>query len=99
MSGLEAVTVEYWFKGTSFQSAVRWQDGPYFVAGWNGMHIISSDGGTGAGIQVGDAIDGSWHHVAMTWEMDGLFTSYLDGELVDEREAGFEPLPTISSQA
>ncbi|MBT6958335.1 MAG: LamG domain-containing protein, partial [Opitutae bacterium] len=99
MSGLEAVTVEYWFKGTSFQSAVRWQDGPYFVAGWNGMHIISSDGGTGAGIQVGDAIDGSWHHVAMTWEMDGLFTSYLDGELVDEREAGSEPLPTISSQA
>ncbi|MBT6661507.1 MAG: LamG domain-containing protein, partial [Verrucomicrobia bacterium] len=61
--------------------------------------IISSDGGTGAGIQVGDATDGSWHHVAMTWEMDGLFTSYLDGELVDEREAGSEPLPTISSQA
>ena len=42
---------------------------------------------------------GTWHHVAMTWEMDGLFTSYLDGELVDERDAGSEPLPTISSHA
>jgi hypothetical protein len=99
MSGLEAVTVEYWFKGSVFQSAVRWQDGPYFVAGWNGLHIISTDGGTGAGIQVGPAADGTWHHVAMTWEMDGLFTSYLDGELVEERDAGFEPLPIISSMA
>ena len=52
-----AITVEYWFKGESFQSAVRWQDGQHFVAGWNGVHIISTDGGTGAGIAVGPAND------------------------------------------
>ena len=45
----EAVTFEYWFKGESLQSAVRWHDGQYFVAGWNGQHIIS----TANGIEVG----------------------------------------------
>ena len=35
----EAVTVEYWFKGESLQSAVRWQDGQYFVAGWHGHNL------------------------------------------------------------
>ena len=96
-----AVTVEYWFKGESFQSAVRWQDGQYFVAGWNGLHIISTDGGTGAGIAVGPATDGNWHHVAMTWEQDmvGGFRSYLDGELVAERDSGPDPLPVINGQA
>ena len=96
-----AVTVEYWFKGESLQSAVRWQDGQYFVAGWNGLHIISTDGGTGAGIAVGPATDGGWHHVAMTWEQDmvGGFRSYLDGELVAERDSGPDPLPVINGQA
>ena len=97
-----AITVEYWFKGESFQSAVRWQDGGgYFVAGWNGLHIISTDGGTGAGIAVGPATDGDWHHVAMTLEQDlvGGFRSYLDGELVAERDSGVNPLPVINGQA
>jgi hypothetical protein len=96
-----AITVEYWFKGESFQSAVRWQDGQYFVAGWHGAHIISTDGGTGAGIAVGPATDGDWHHVAMTWEQDmvGGFRSYLDGELVAERDSGPDPLPVINGQA
>jgi hypothetical protein len=96
-----AITVEYWFRGESLQSAVRWQDGQHFVAGWNGLHIISTDGGTGAGIAVGPATDGKWHHVAMTWEQDmfGGFRSYLDGELVAERDSGPNPLPVINGQA
>jgi hypothetical protein len=97
----EAITVEYWFKGESLQSAVRWQDGQYFVAGWNGLHIISTDGGVGAGIAVGPATDGKWHHVAMTWEVDMVdgFKSYLDGELVAQRDSGPELLPLINGQA
>ena len=44
--------------------------------------------------------DGDWHHVAMTWEQDmvGGFRSYLDGELVAERDSGPNPLPVINGQ-
>lgn len=95
----EAVTIEYWFKGESLQSAVRWQDGQYFVAGWHGQHIISTDGGTANGIAVGPATDGKWHHVAMTWEVDMIdgFKSYLDGELVAKRDSGPDYLPLINT--
>jgi len=95
------ITIEYWFKGTSFRSAVRQQEGNnYIVAGWDGQHIISSDGGTNAGIKVGDtATDGSWHHIAMTWKRNtpNGFVSYLDGVLVAQRTSANVALPTFST--
>ncbi|GCL43475.1 LamG-like jellyroll fold domain-containing protein [Dolichospermum planctonicum] len=94
------ITIEYWFKGTSFQSAVRQQEGNnYIVAGWNGLHIISSDGGV-SGIKVGDtATNGSWHHIAMTWKRNtpNGFVSYLDGVLVAQRMSANVALPTFST--
>ena len=94
-------TIEYWFKGSSFQSAVRFQNGSgYLVAGWNGQHIISSDGGTGAGINVGaGATDGNWHHIAVTWKKNTAngFRSYLDGELIAQRNSANVNLPSITS--
>jgi hypothetical protein len=104
---LNALTIEYWFKGTSNHSAVRLQpDGAsYIVAGWNGRHIISSDGGT-TGIKVSpttgsSATDGNWHHVAMTWQQNTVngFKSYLDGQLVDQiaGTSANVALPTIAS--
>jgi hypothetical protein len=70
LSGSE-ITIEYWFKGSSTQSAVRQQNGDYIVAGWNDLHIISTDGGTGTGIAVGPgAEDGNWHHIAMSWQQN-----------------------------
>ena len=92
-------------KGTSNHSAVRLQpDGTnYIVAGWNGKHIISSDGGT-TGIKVSpttgsSATDGNWHYVAMTWQQNTVngFKSYLDGQLVDQRTSANVALPTINS--
>jgi Concanavalin A-like lectin/glucanases superfamily/Secretion system C-terminal sorting domain len=99
-----ALTIEYWFKGSSPQSAVRMQSGSDFiVAGWNSSgvfkHIISTDGGT-AGLAVGaTATNGSWHHVAMTWQQNTTngFKSYLDGVLVAQRNSSNTPLPTISA--
>ena len=94
-------TIEYWFKGTSFQSAVRFQSGSGFiVAGWNGLHIISSDGGTAGGINVGaGATDGNWHHIAVTWKKNTLngFRSYLDGVLIAQRNSANVNLPSIFS--
>jgi hypothetical protein len=88
----DAVTIEYWFKGSSLQSAVRQQDsaGSYIIAGWGDTHVISTDGGTTGGISVGaTATDGSWHHIAMTWKRNTTngFVSYLDGVLVAKKNS------------
>ncbi len=94
ISGPE-LTKKYWFKGSSIQSAVRQQSGGWIVAGWNNMHILSHDGGTG-GIDAGFAVDGQWHHLVLTWkqgEPDG-FRSYLDGLLVASRDAVDAPIPS-----
>lgn len=92
-----AITIEYWFKGSNLQSAVRMQQGANFiVAGWgasNPQHIISTDGGT-TGLKIktksgGTVNDNQWHHIAMTWEKgktDG-FKSYVDGELIEKRNS------------
>ncbi len=98
LSGSE-LTVQYWFKGNSVQSAVRQQNAGYLVVGWNKLHILSSDGGT-AGISAGNAItDGKWHHVIMTWKQGtkGGFASYLDGKLVDQRDSANTPIPNIDA--
>ena len=96
----DAITIEYWFKGSSLQSAVRQQNGnDYIVAGWSNNHIISTDGGI-MGISVGaTATNGSWHHIAMTWKRNTIngFVSYLDGVLVAQRDSRNVSLPTPAS--
>jgi hypothetical protein len=88
--GGSAITVEYWYKGTSSNSVYRVQDGSgnFFVAGYsNGKHIISSDGGVN-GVSCGlssTVLSGNWHHLAVTWSKNGNFTSYVDGIQSDQR--------------
>ncbi|MCB0729145.1 MAG: choice-of-anchor D domain-containing protein, partial [Ignavibacteriae bacterium] len=98
-------TIEYWFKGSNIQSAVRFQTGAgYIVAGWGGTqgnqkHLISTEGGT-TGINVGaTATDGNWHHVAMTWKKNTVngFKSFLDGALVDQRNSSNTALPAMNA--
>ncbi len=102
VSNQTAITIEYWFKGSNLQSAVRFQDvstNSYIVAGWNNMHIISTDGTT-SGLSVGAAAtDGKWHHIAMTWQKNTTngFKSYLDGVLVAQRNSANANLPTMTS--
>jgi hypothetical protein len=94
-----AITIEYWFKGSNPHSVVRWQPDAYnfIVAGWNGMHILSNDGGT-SGISTGNISDGAWHHVAMTWQIntENGFRSYRDGQLVEERNSSPFPIPVAT---
>ena len=101
---VSGITIEYWFKGSNIQSAVRFQTvAGYIVAGWgtpgNQKHIISTEGGT-TGINVGSgATDGSWHHVAMTWKKNTVngFKSFLDGALVDQRNSSNTNLPVMNA--
>jgi hypothetical protein len=107
LSSGSAVTIDYWFKGSNIQSAVRLQFGTsgYIIAGANGatpMHIISTDGGTN-GLRINKANgvnvnDNQWHHIAMTWEKGkiGGFKSYVDGVIVDSRNAGNVNLPDLT---
>jgi hypothetical protein len=105
MSGDE-LSIEYWFKGSAVSSAVRQQSGGnYIVAGWGAnYHILSNDGGVAQPVKVSDPltkiVDGNWHHVAMTWKRNTVngFTSYLDGELVEQRNSGNTAIPNIGSQ-
>ncbi|HSK13321.1 MAG TPA: LamG-like jellyroll fold domain-containing protein, partial [Phnomibacter sp.] len=101
----DAITIEYWFKGSNLRSAVRFQNGGnYIVAGWGSpgalKHILSNDGGVDAGLSVGTAAtDGNWHHVAFTWQRNATngFRSYLDGALVEQRNSSDNALPDIQS--
>ncbi|HMS34186.1 MAG TPA: hypothetical protein PKC91_08865 [Ignavibacteria bacterium] len=99
------ITIEYWFKGSNLQSAVRFQPVVYnyIVAGWgspgNQKHLISTEGGTN-GIRVGAAAtDGNWHHIAMTWKKNTVngFRSYLDGALVEQRNSSNLNLPPLTT--
>lgn len=96
----DEITIEYWFKGSSLQSAVGQADGSgnYIITGLNGLHVISTDGGIKNGIKLGDeATNGCWHHIAMTWKRNTLngFVSYLDGVQVARRATGDKPLPAF----
>ena len=96
LSGFE-ITIQFWYRGSNFQSPVRQQSGGWIVAGWStgDLHILSNDGGT-SGIRAGDGItDGRWHHVAMTWEFDTPdgFRSYLDGRPVSSRDSSAQEIP------
>ena len=58
LSGGTEVTIEYWFKGTNVQSAVRVQNtNNWIVAGWNldqnPRFLVSTDGGTN-GVVIGN---------------------------------------------
>jgi hypothetical protein len=97
--GGSELTIQFWFKGNTVQSAVRQQNGGYIVAGWNKLHILSNDGGT-AGIKAGDSItDGRWHHIVMTWKQNtaGGFASYFDGQVVESRQSGDTPIPNLEA--
>jgi len=104
-SSLTQITIEYWFQGSSLRSAVRFQNsGAYIIAGWGNTpgsqkHVISTEGGTGGGINVGaNATDGNWHHIAMTWQKNTVngFKSYLDGVLVAQKNSSNINLPAIN---
>ena len=100
LSGSE-ISIQFWFRGTSVQSAVRQQSSGYIVAGWNGTHILSIDGGT-VGISAGGAevTDGNWHQITMTWQRntpDG-FRSYLDGRLIAARDSVDSEIPNFEAQ-
>ncbi len=98
------ITIEFWFRGTTINSAVRLQNGnsPYIIAGWsysgNIAFSVSNDGhvviATPSALQ-----DGNWHHIACTWKAntaDGMKT-YVDGIFQNQRTTTAAGLPDVNS--
>ena len=107
LSAGSAITIEYWFKGTLLQSAVRFQNGDnYIVPGYGAEmnFIISTDGGADNGVSIGTSAEiqnGDWHHIACVWEANTQngFKTYLDGVLKNQRTSANVTLPVINSGA
>ncbi|MFN7044421.1 MAG: LamG-like jellyroll fold domain-containing protein [Flavobacterium sp.] len=96
------LTIEYWFKGTNVQSAVRIQgvSSNWIVAGWGAsndpLFLVSTDGGVN-GVSCGpSAADNTWHHLAFVWKRGTTFATYVDGVLVNSRVAANVNLPFFS---
>ena len=96
------ITIEYWFKGTNLQSAVRIQNGSnYIVAGWgssNPQFIVSTDGETNGVLNGTESVieDNTWHHIACVWKKNEIFATYLDGVLQNSRVAANVNLPNLA---
>ncbi|OYU97296.1 MAG: hypothetical protein CFE21_03105 [Bacteroidetes bacterium B1(2017)] len=101
LSSNNGITIEYWFRGTSILSAVRFQtSSTYIIAGYSMKHVISTDGDVNGGIEIPSyVLDGRWHHIAMTWQRNTVngFKSYVDGQLVAQRNSANVNLPTITT--
>jgi hypothetical protein len=104
LTNTDALTIEYWFKGASNHSAVRLQpdNNSYIIAGYisgaTGLHLVRLNN-VPYSIATGNATDGNWHHVAMTWQRNTTngFKSYLDGALVAQTNTPNTALPVITS--
>jgi hypothetical protein len=95
-----AITIEYWFKGSSLQSVISQESAiGYIISGYNGTHVLSNDGGKSNGIPIGNVEDGNWHHVAMTWKKNAAngFKSYVDGVLFAQRNSVNVPIPDMNT--
>lgn len=101
------LTVEYWFKGSRLQSAVRLQvDTKWFVSGWGSgpFHIINTTGTNNVQISVNretePVTDGKWHHIAVTWKSGtvGGFQGYRDGISFGSGNTTAHPFPAINAK-
>jgi hypothetical protein len=105
------LSIEYWYKGSRLQSAVRLQLGTLWVVSpWiNGasvnapLHFINTAGTNAVQVAVCSNVqnpnDGQWHHIAMTWKSgaaNGLI-SYYDGQVVSRAITPAIPIPAIAT--
>lgn len=88
------LTLQFWFKGATVQSAIRQQASGYIIAGYNGGHLTSQDGAL-AGAVAG-VTDGNWHHVIMTRKRNGTLAGYVDGLPKASAAVGDTDLPNVA---
>ncbi|MFB6343090.1 LamG-like jellyroll fold domain-containing protein [Saccharicrinis sp. FJH62] len=108
LSGSDELTIEFYYKGTDLQSAIRIQEGTdnYIIIGFNNppMAVMSNNSGVSGALSISnvqDVEDNEWHHIAMTWKRNiaSGFRVYVDGEMVDDNSSTNIPIPSFTSNA
>lgn len=105
------LTIEYWFKGSKLQSAVRLQAGDrWVVSGWGPQvgqppqQLINTTGTNPLSVPITTVVpgvqDGAWHHVALTWKRNSPqgFRSYLDGQGGAGIDTSNDPFPLLEAR-
>lgn len=96
-------TIEFWVKPTAFTSDPAFISNKNWNSGLNAGFVISAqqseywkvnigDGTDRLDIQGGYLLPGVWHHLAVSFDRDGLMTAYEDGVVV-----GFDKMQNIGN--
>jgi hypothetical protein len=94
-------TIELWIKAESYTGDPSFISNKNWDSGLNPGFVISANGGQFWKINIGDGVDrldiqggfiapSEWHHLAVSFDRDGLITAYEDGVIV-----GFEKMENI----
>jgi len=96
-------TIEFWIKATNYTSDPAFVSNKDWDSGLNEGFVISAEQGQFWKVNIGDGNNrldvhggfiepGSWHHLAVSFDRDGLMTAYEDGIIV-----GFERMNNIGN--
>lgn len=96
-------TIEFWVKPTAYTGDPALISNKNWNAGLNTGFVISAQDGAFWKVNIGDGSDradieggylqpGQWHHLAVSFDRDGLMTAYEDGAFV-----GFEKLTLVGN--
>lgn len=102
--GGSALTIQFWFKGTNMQSAVRQQKGSdYVLGGWGTRKWALSnqyDALNTAVVLPSTVEDNSWRLVTLIYDKSNVssgMTAYVDGTRQNSASPGFPPIPNIDA--
>ncbi|QOG02902.1 alkaline phosphatase family protein [Flavobacterium sp. MDT1-60] len=96
-------TIEFWVKANNYTGDPALISNKNWGGGANAGFVISAQSGKFWKVNVGDGTDridieggnlqpGVWHHLAVSFDRDGLMTAYEDGAVV-----GYEKMQNINS--
>lgn len=96
-------TIEFWIKANNYTGDPALISNKNWGGGTNPGFVISAQSGKFWKVNIGDGTDrldieggylqpGTWHHLAVSFDRDGLMTAYEDGAVV-----GYEKMQNINS--
>lgn len=96
-------TIEFWVKANNYTGDPALISNKNWGGGANPGFVISAQSGKFWKVNIGDGTDrldieggylqpGTWHHLAVSFDRDGLMTAYEDGAVV-----GYEKMQNINS--